>query len=804
MRDEQYFPYTVSSKLGVGMFGEVSKVKRMTDGRSFAMKLLKDDVIKKSPRLLQMLNHEITGLLGRYHPNMVTLHDAFKIKGDHFLIYELCEPQSLKTRLRNGSPWSEDKVFELARSMLKALKYLNTLQILHRDIKPDNILIKKGEYKLADFGLCYRGAAHYDNDLIGSPAYLAPEIFKKRFYSEKSDIYALGISLFEMFHGKYPFDQKNEAALVKRKMELMPTRDLLPNASPQLLMLLTWMIHPVMEKRSSVDELLTRLNIDFGSTMQDIQNHVSEFDLVQPSGMQSIPSQATYPSQALSQETNQSIGQQNLMAQPQRQSQQTWVIDPNTGYYTMQNQETQASVPIPYNNQYQYTQAENNFINLLPQQITTTQGNYQLQSQMPDLQLQQAKSNQSSSYNNNFIQNISSQQNHQINFDNMGQENRTIMGQQKVSQTNNIIPQMRLGLGAPHADPGSYDHNTGHLIVSNTLPSEDGNSAIPKHNFISSNRLSGFQLYGQSETHVLHQQPIRSKRDVLKDTQIDNIQPVGKNSLENNFEATKTVDRQVGENMMRLGVAKEIERSQSSKPTKRVLSSNRIFSEIENIPVGPSQPSTSANSGASGNGNLVNTSTIPPAIPSNEVYPAKGKGGNLFSDIYSTPQPRGILSGNVTSNTQRSYNLVNIPATSAVNGGHINTAHPLLALQQKAKFSKYLDKRENIPLLPSQEYFNRAQPILAQIKSQEAPNSQAAFGQLNGQSQQQNTSARRSKNLFPSDYGEQGFALANLNSASAQHEAQQIMNEITSLTDHYQPMRQQQQQQKRQFGGNFI
>lgn len=362
IREEQYFHYIVSSRLGVGSFGEVCKVKRLTDGKSFALKTLKDGIVKRNPRILQMLNHEVSGLLGKFHPHMVTMHDAFTIKGDFYLIYELCEPQSLKTRLKQGAIWSEEQVIDLAKSMVKILHFLHGFGILHRDIKPDNMLVKSNEYKLADFGLCYRGGSHYDNDLIGSPAYLAPEIFKKRFYSEKSDIYALGISLFELYIGKYPFDQKNEAALYKKKMEFVPNRETMPNATEQFITLLRMMCHPVENKRATIEELVIALDIQFDTTNAAIQNHISEFS-------ENAPGANPYQQQQPSQYNHQ------VSLAPQSGMQQGYDMLSNQDHGQLQ--QVAAPVSQQFNNQMGSLQNQNfnpqEYMNLKPQGATQDQ-----------------------------------------------------------------------------------------------------------------------------------------------------------------------------------------------------------------------------------------------------------------------------------------------------------------------------------------------------------------------------------------------------------------------------------------------
>jgi serine/threonine protein kinase len=190
---------------------------------------------------------------------VVRFIDALKYRNDYYLFYEVCESESLKSRLKKNGPWDEDRILELAISMVNALVFLHDRKIVHRDIKPDNILIKDGYFKLADFGLCFKGGSHYDKDTIGSLAYVAPEILRMKYYSEKSDIYALGISLFEMANGRYPFDTKNERLLLKRKLDWTPTKSQLPGKSDFLVKLLQEMVEANHERRPTAKELLVKL-----------------------------------------------------------------------------------------------------------------------------------------------------------------------------------------------------------------------------------------------------------------------------------------------------------------------------------------------------------------------------------------------------------------------------------------------------------------------------------------------------------------------------------------------------------------
>jgi serine/threonine protein kinase len=297
MKETNSFPYETVGKLGMGMFGEVSLVKHTQTGEQFAMKCIKEETIQRHPKMLLMIEHEIAGLKGVVHQNVVRFIDGFKFRNDYFLFYEVCESESLKSRLKNKGPWEEDRILELAISMVNALVFLHDRKIVHRDIKPDNILMKDGYFKLADFGLCFRGGPHYDKDTIGSLAYVAPEILRMKYYSEKSDIYALGIGLFEMANGRYPFDTKNERLLLKRKLEWYPTRSQLPGKSDFLVKLLTEMVEPNHEHRPTAKELLMKL------TSAPLQNSWASEDRQKDSPQNSWSPQHSHVSQRISPQT---------------------------------------------------------------------------------------------------------------------------------------------------------------------------------------------------------------------------------------------------------------------------------------------------------------------------------------------------------------------------------------------------------------------------------------------------------------------------------------------------------------------
>ena len=133
------------------------------------------------------------------------------------MVYEYCEGGSLKNRLQNNELFSENEAIKVGYQIAQAILYLEHEHLIHRDVKPENILIKNGKYKLADFGFC-TNASKNDNGLIGSPLYMAPESLGNYTYTIKNDVYGLGVTLFELVTRKVPFFDHDLRKLYKMKM----------------------------------------------------------------------------------------------------------------------------------------------------------------------------------------------------------------------------------------------------------------------------------------------------------------------------------------------------------------------------------------------------------------------------------------------------------------------------------------------------------------------------------------------------------------------------------------------------------
>jgi|JI6StandDraft_1071083.scaffolds.fasta_scaffold10719_5 serine/threonine protein kinase len=135
-----------------------------------------------------------------------------------YFVYEYCNGGTLYAMLKREGKLPEDKALGYFRQLVEAFRVLSKHNIMHRDLKPDNILFHNGVLKLGDFGFCKN--LKEDNDMtatmLGSPIYMAPEVLKGDSYTTKADIWSLGVVLFEMLYGFCPFETGSIAQLIAK------------------------------------------------------------------------------------------------------------------------------------------------------------------------------------------------------------------------------------------------------------------------------------------------------------------------------------------------------------------------------------------------------------------------------------------------------------------------------------------------------------------------------------------------------------------------------------------------------------
>ena len=202
--------YRMIGLIGRGGMGEVYRADDLKLGQTVALKFLPADVERDPDRLDRFLT-EVRMSLRVTHPNVCRVFDISQIGERNFLSMEYVDGEDLASLLRRIGRLPEDKAIEIARQLCAGLAAAHDEGVLHRDLKPANIMIDgRGRAKIADFGLAgaTEGIAGYEAR-VGTPQYMAPEQVAGGALSERTDLYALGLVLYELFTGKRAFDVKS-------------------------------------------------------------------------------------------------------------------------------------------------------------------------------------------------------------------------------------------------------------------------------------------------------------------------------------------------------------------------------------------------------------------------------------------------------------------------------------------------------------------------------------------------------------------------------------------------------------------
>ena len=204
--------YRIVALLGRGGMGEVYRADDLRLGQPVALKFLPRSLERDVARLERFLG-EVRTARQVSHPNVCRVYDIGEIGGRHFLSMEYVDGEDLAALLRRIGRLPVDKAVDIARQLCAALAAAHDKGVLHRDLKPANVMLDgRGKVRLTDFGLAgTEGAA--EPGLAGTPAYMAPEQFAGRAATVQSDIYALGLVLYELFSGKRAFEAPTIAEL---------------------------------------------------------------------------------------------------------------------------------------------------------------------------------------------------------------------------------------------------------------------------------------------------------------------------------------------------------------------------------------------------------------------------------------------------------------------------------------------------------------------------------------------------------------------------------------------------------------
>ncbi|HVF42227.1 MAG TPA: protein kinase [Pyrinomonadaceae bacterium] len=236
--------YKLVEKLGEGGMGEVYRGVNMMVEREVAIKFLRPELAGQ-PQVVERFRSEAVTLAKLNHPNIATLYD-FDRQGDSFImVLEFVRGVSLDTVIQQRGAIPVDQAVPIFCQVLDGIQHAHDFGVIHRDIKPANMMLtEKGTLKVLDFGIArILGTARMTRagNIIGTIEYMSPEQVRGMETDERSDIYSLGMLLYEMLTGRCPFEIQNEFELMKAQIEQfpMPPRQLNP-AIPEVVEQAIW------------------------------------------------------------------------------------------------------------------------------------------------------------------------------------------------------------------------------------------------------------------------------------------------------------------------------------------------------------------------------------------------------------------------------------------------------------------------------------------------------------------------------------------------------------------------------------
>ncbi len=225
--------YEIIEQIGGGGMAVVFKARDKFLGRQVAVKVLKTDFLGDD-NFVRRFRREAQAAASLSHPNIVAIYDVGETKGFHYIVMEYVDGRTLKDKVRKEAPLPVGEAVRIAWQICDALEHAHQNRIIHRDIKPHNILLtSEGRVKVTDFGIARAvGGATlvHTGTIMGSAHYFSPEQARGGFTDEKSDLYSLGVVLYEMVTGRVPFEGESPISVAIKHLQerVIPPRSINP------------------------------------------------------------------------------------------------------------------------------------------------------------------------------------------------------------------------------------------------------------------------------------------------------------------------------------------------------------------------------------------------------------------------------------------------------------------------------------------------------------------------------------------------------------------------------------------------
>jgi serine/threonine protein kinase len=262
--------FELQAAMGHGSYGTVYKALQVNLGRAVAVKVLSEEC-SRDPKLVAEFLTEARRAGRLNHPNLVQVHDVVQVEGRYLLVMELMSATA-SDLLRESGVYDEQQLLKLLRDITNALSYAESQRLVHRDVKPENILVNdEGMFKLADLGIAARlssdGVAKQDR-IFGSPHYVAPEQARGGAIDGRADLYALGASVWQLATGQTLFQGTSRQLVAHHCTTAIPDlRRLAPKLSTPTVALIVQLLDKNPLKRPANAAEATRRVEQILSTM---------------------------------------------------------------------------------------------------------------------------------------------------------------------------------------------------------------------------------------------------------------------------------------------------------------------------------------------------------------------------------------------------------------------------------------------------------------------------------------------------------------------------------------------------------
>lgn len=240
--------YKIMREIGKGGMGIIYKALDPRTQKPVAIKVLPPTMVDRVT--VERFHREVQAMVKLKHPNMIEVYDSGMEKGKHFLVMEFVEGENLKTVIKNQGALAAKRALQVTAQIADALSHVHKQGMIHRDIKPANIMITPdGKVKVMDYGLVKMlGVTNVtvDGTSLGTAEYMSPEQISGDGVDSRTDIYSLGIALYEMLTGRLPFEGDSmQALLMKHKNEIpVPVRKHRPEVPVEA----EWIVTKAMAK----------------------------------------------------------------------------------------------------------------------------------------------------------------------------------------------------------------------------------------------------------------------------------------------------------------------------------------------------------------------------------------------------------------------------------------------------------------------------------------------------------------------------------------------------------------------------